>query len=93
MLEFVGCESCPMTLAEYLALPDDGRVELFDSEMGRAWRVAEPIRASHEDPLARFGRFVHQVALVRGSPIEMGRAAALDLLDPGRAQVRAMHPD
>ena len=93
VLEFIGCESCRMTLAEYRALDDDGKVELFDREMGRAWRVAEAARGPHEDPLARLGRFVNQVAQVRGSPIELGRAAALDLLDPERAQVRAMHPD
>ena len=82
-----------MTLAEYEGLPDDARVELFDAEMGRAWRVAEPAKAPHEHPLAMFASFVERVAMVRGAPILLGRSAGLDLLDADRAQVRAMHPD
>ena len=92
-LEFVGCVSCRMTLAEYEALPDDGRVELFDVETARAWRVAEAATAPHEDPLTRFRKFVERVAMVRGAPIMLGGAAGLQLLDADRAQVRAMHPD
>ena len=92
-LEFIGCETCRMTLAEYEALPDDAKVELFDAEMGRAWRVAEPAKAPHERPLAMFASFVNCVAMVRGAPILLGRSAGLDLLDADRAQVRAMHPD
>ena len=92
-LEFVGCVECRMTLAEYRALDDDGTVELFDAELARAWRVAEPAKAPHEDPLSRFGKFVERVAMVRGAPIMLGRAAGLHLLDADRAQVRAMHPD
>ena len=92
-LEFIGCTSCRMTLAEYRELGDDGRVELFDAELARAWRVAEGPEEAHEDPLARLAEFVKQVAMVRGSPIKLGRGAALHLLDADRAQVRAMHPD
>ncbi len=92
-LEFIGCTSCRMTLAEYEALDDDARVEMFDVEAGRVWRMADGPDASHEKPLARFGRFVQQVAMVRGSPIELGRGARLRLLDADRRQVRAMHPD
>lgn len=82
-----------MTLAEYRALDDDGKVELFDVETGRAWRVAEPAEAPHEKPLANFGRFVERVSMVRGASITLGRASGLHLLDADRAQVRAMHPD
>ena len=92
-LEFIGCTSCRMTLAEYEALHDDARVEMFDVEAGRVWRMADGPDAPHEKPLARFGRFVQQVAMVRGSPIELGRGARLRLLDADRRQVRAMHPD
>ena len=92
-LEFIGCVSCRMTLAEYRALDDDGKVELFDAEVARAWRVAEAAKAPHEDPLTMFRKFVERVAMVRGSPIMLGGAAGLDLLDAERAQVRAMHPD
>ena len=92
-LEFIGCVSCRMTLAEYQALDDDGKVELFDAEVARAWRVAEAAKAPHEDPLTMFRKFVERVAMVRGSPIMLGGAAGLDLLDAERAQVRAMHPD
>ena len=82
-----------MTLAEYEALPDDAKVELFDAEAGRAWRVAEAAKAPHEHPLAMFASFVERIAMVRGSPILLGRSAGLQLLDVDRAQVRAMHPD
>jgi Uma2 family endonuclease len=82
-----------MTLAEYEALDDDARVELFDAEASRVWRVAEPAKAPHEKPLARLAEFMKQVAMVRGSPILLGRAAGLELLDADRRQVRAMHPD
>ena len=92
-LEFIGCESCRMTVAEYRALDEDARVELFDAEVARAWRVAEPAKAPHEHPLTMFRKFVERVAMVRGAPIMMGGEAGLDLLDADRAQVRAMHPD
>lgn len=82
-----------MTLAEYEALPDDAKVEFFDAETSRAWRVAEPAKAPHEDPLARFRELVLRIAMVRGRAIRLGGAAALHLLDEERAQVRAMHPD
>ena len=82
-----------MTLAEYEALPDDAKVELFDAEAGRAWRVAEAATAPHEHPLAMFASFVERIAMVRGAPILLGRSAGLQLLDVDRAQVRAMHPD
>ena len=92
-LEFIGCTSCRMTLAEYEALDDDARVEMFDVEAGRVWRMADGPDALHEKPLARLGRFLQQVAMVRGSPIELGRGAGLHLLDADRRQVRTMHPD
>ena len=92
-LEFIGCTSCRMTLAEYEALDDDERVEMFDVEAGRVWRMADGPDAPHEKPLARFAEFMTQVAMVRGSPILLGRAAGLHLLDADRRQVRAMHPD
>lgn len=82
-----------MTLAEYEALDDDERVELFDVEAARVWRLADGPEAPHEKPLARLAEFMKQVAMVRGSPILLGRAAGLHLLDADRRQVRAMHPD
>lgn len=82
-----------MTLAEYEALDDDARVEMFDVEAGRVWRMADGPDAPHEKPLARLAEFMKQVAMVRGSPILLGRAAGLHLLDADRRQVRAMHPD
>ncbi len=92
-LEFVGCVECRMTLAEYEALPDHATVELFDADVARAWRVAEPAKAPHEHPLTMFRRFVMRVEMVRGAPIMLGGEAGLQLLDADRRQVRAMHPD
>ena len=92
-LEFVGCEECRMTLAEYEALPDNATVELLDLETARAWRVAEAATAPHEHPRTMFRRFVVRVEMVRGAPIMLGGEAGLQLLDAERRQVRAMHPD
>jgi len=92
-LEFVGCYSFPMTLRQYRERDDDGRVELYDVDSSRAWRVAEGPDTAHENPLARLAGFVTQVAMVRGAPIQMGRGAVLRLLGPDRSLVRTMHPD
>ena len=81
-----------MTLAEYQALPDE-KVELFDLETARAWRVAEGPEETHEHPLVMFRKFVVRVEMVRGAPIMFGGAAGLRLLDADRELVRVMHPD
>lgn len=91
-LTFVGCETCRMTVAEYRALEDE-RIELFDFETARVWRVADGPEVPHEHPLTMFRKFVERVAMVRGAPIMLGGEAGLHLLDADRAQVRAMHPD
>ncbi len=92
-LRFIGCTSCRMTLDEFRALGDEGKLELFDVAASRAWRVEEGPDPAHEHPLSRLRQFVIQVAQVRGAPIAMGGSSVLHLLDTDRAQVRAMHPD
>ena len=91
-LEFVGCTSCRMTLAEYQALGDE-KIELYDFAAARVWRLAEGPYEPHERPLTMFRSFVARVAMVRGAPILLGGSAGLRLLDADRAEVRAMHPD
>lgn len=91
-LEFIGCVECRMTLAAYRALADE-KIELYDFEAERVWRVADSPKAPHEHPSAMFAGFVERVAMVRGAPILLGRSAGLELLDADRVQVRAMHPD
>ena len=93
-LEFVGCESCRMTLAEYESQPEDDRkIEFFDSETERAWMVEEGPSFAHENPARRLVELVHEIAMVRGSPIRCSGAGGLRLLDTESRQVRAMHPD
>ena len=93
-LEFVGCDSCRMTLAEYEAYPEDGRkIEFFDSEAGLAWMVSEPETLAHADAGSRLVELVHEIAMVRGSPVRCSGAGGLRLLDPDAGQVRAIHPD
>ena len=81
-----------MTLADYEALPDE-KVELFDLETERAWRVAEGPEETHEHPLVMFRKFLVRVEMMRGAPIMFGGAAGLRLLDTDRELVRVMHPD
>jgi len=92
-LRFIGCTSCRMTLDEFRALGDEGKLELFDVAASRAWRVEEGPDPAHEHPLSRLRQFLNQIAQVRGAPISMGGSSVLHLLDTDRAQVRAMHPD
>lgn len=93
-LEFVGCDSCRMTLAEYEDYPEDGRkIEFFDSEAGLAWMAREPETLAHSEPGARLVELVHEIAMVRGSPVRCSGAGGLRLLDPAAGQVRAIHPD
>ena len=91
-LEFIGCTSCRMTLAEYRALRDE-KIELYDFAAARVWRLAEGPYEPHERPLTMFRSFVARLAMVRGAPILLGGSAGLRLLDADRAEVRAMHPD
>ena len=92
-LEFVGCDSCRMTLYEYDNLDDDWKVEFFDSEAGLAWTLREPPTAEHEEPARTLGQLVARIAMVRGSPIKCLGETQLRLLDPDSRQVRSMHPD
>lgn len=93
-LEFVGCESCRMTLAEYEAYPEDARkIEFFDSETGLAWMLRDGPTIPHERPVRMLVALVRQVAMTRGAPIRCIGEASLKLLDPDFGQVRAMHPD
>lgn len=81
-----------MTVTEFRALEDE-KIELYDFEAERVWRVADGPSAPHEHPLTMFRKFVERVAMVRGAPIMLGGASGLQLLDSERRQVRAMHPD
>ena len=93
-LEFVGCDSCRMTLAEFEAYPEDGKkIEFYDSEAGLAWMVREPVGVGHEKPTRTLTRLVERIAMVRGSPIHCLGSADLRLVDAASGQVRAMQPD
>ena len=93
-LEFVGCDSCRMTLAEYESYPEDGRkIEFFDSAAGLAWMARDAPTEEHERPARMLTALARLIAAVRGSPAECCGAAQLRLLDPDVGQVRAMHPD
>ena len=92
LLEFAGCDSRPMTLAEYEALPD-GRVEFFDSETCLAWMVREPGLMEHEAPVRMLAALVDRIAMLRGSPIRCLGESRLRLLDADRGRERSIHPD
>ena len=93
-LEFVGCDSCRMTLAEYEEYPEDGRkIEFFDSEVGLAWMMREGPTFPHEEPGRMLVGLVREIAMTRGAPIKCSGAASLRLLDADFQQVRAIHPD
>ena len=91
-LEFVGCEKCRMTLAEYEGLPDE-KVEFFDSAAGLAWTVRESPGFDHEAPGSTLVALLDRIAMMRGSPLKCQGSASLRLLDAESRQVRAMHPD
>ena len=92
-LEFVGCDSCRMTLREYEALDEDVKVEFFDSEVECAWMLREPEHLSHAKPGARLAELAREIAMTRGSPIVCCGEAQLRLLDRDSGQVRVMYPD
>ena len=93
-LEFVGCDSCRMTLAEFHSYPEDGKqIEFFDSEAGLAWMVREPVGLPHADACVILAMLVDRIAMVRGSPIQCRGSANLYLLDAESRQVRTMQPD
>ena len=91
-LEFVGCDSCRMTLAEYEALGDE-RVECFDSGAGLAWMVREAAYRDHEEPRQRLPALIHEISMTRGSRIRCLGETAVRLLDAESRQVRSIHPD
>ena len=93
-LEFVGCDSCRMTLAEYENHPEDEpKIEFFDSAAGRAWMLQDGPSFPHEVPIHRLAVLVDRIAMTRGSPIQCRGAGGLRLLDADARQVRAIHPD
>ncbi len=96
-LEFVGYESCRMTLAEYENYPEDpedGRkIEFFDSAAGLAWMVEDSPNLPHEDPVRRLVALVQEIAITRGSPIRCRGAGSLQLRDADSRRMRALHPD
>ena len=92
LLEFAGCDSRRMTLAEYEALPD-GRVEFFDSETCLAWMVREPGLVEHEAPVRTLAGLLRDIAHTRGSPIRCLGESRLRLLDADRGRERSIHPD
>ena len=92
LLEFAGCDSRRMTLAEYEALPD-GRVEFFDSEAGLVWMVREPGLMEHEAPVRMLAALVGRIAMLRGSPIRCLGESRLRLVDAERGRERSIHPD
>ena len=93
-LEFVGCDSCRMTLAEFEAYPEDGKqIEFFDSEAGLAWMVREPMGIAHERPGAFLPELVARIAMVRGAPIRCLGSTDLRLVDAVSRQLRVMQPD
>lgn len=69
-LEFPGCYSRPMTLAEYEAY--EGKVEFFDSEEEIAWIAKLQNDPVKEAILARFTELMEGVAQARGAPIALG---------------------
>ena len=92
LLEFAGCDSRRMTLAEYEALPD-GRVEFFDSETCLAWMVREPGLVEHEAPVRTLAGLLRDIAHTRGSPIRCLGESRLRLVDAERGRERSIHPD
>ena len=93
-LEFVGCESCRMTRADYEAYPEDGRkIEYYDVEAELAWMAEDGPSLEHEKPGAKLAALLRELAMTRGSPIECRGAASLHLLDAEAGQVGVIHPD
>lgn len=69
-LEFPGCYSRPMTLAEYEAY--EGKVEFFDSGEEIAWIAKVQNDPVKEAILGRFTELMEGVARARGAPIALG---------------------
>ncbi len=93
-LEFAGCVSQRMTLAEYDALPEDDRkIEFFDSESGLAWMAEDGPSLTHEQPGVRLAVLAQQIAMVRGAPMAFGGSGQLRVRNPATGFVRVMCPD
>ena len=69
-LEFYGCYSRPMTLAEYEEY--EGKVEFFDSAEEIAWIAKVQNDPVKEAILERFTELMEGVAQARGAPIALG---------------------
>lgn len=69
-LEFPGCYSRRMTLAEYEAY--EGKVEFFDAGEEIAWIARVQNDPVKEAILARFTELMEGVAQARGAPIALG---------------------
>ena len=93
-LEFAGCVTERMTLAEYDAHPeDDRRIEFFDSEFEQAWIAEDGPSPAHEEPGRRLVELAHEIAMVRGAPMAFCGSGQLRVRNPATGAVRAMHPD
>ena len=66
-LEFPGCVSRPMTVAEHEE--SEERIEFFDTRAGIAWMAAEAAFFPHEEPVHALPRLLERIAQVRGSAI------------------------
>ena len=92
-LDFVGCDSQRMTLAEFEELDEGRRVEFFDSAAGLAWMAREPPMAGHEQPIRILSQLAARIAMVRGSSIWCLGMTDLRLRDRSSGQLRVMQPD
>ena len=90
-LEFYGCYSRPMTLAEYEDY--EGRIEFFDSRAGIACLACEAAHFPHEDPLHTLARILERIAEMRGSPIVCRGAAEIRRTLPASGDTRRIQPD
>ena len=90
-LEFPGCDSLPMSLAEYRTF--DGRLELWDAETRTAWMVREGPTWEHEGPGQTLGELAALIAAVRGSPIKCYGAMGLVRSHEAGRRRRVLHPD
>lgn len=89
-LEFYGCHTRTMTLAEYEAY--EGRIEFFDSGAGIACIANEAAHMPHERTLNMLGLLVDRIALVRGSPIVLCGALEIRRMLPS-GLTRHIQPD
>ena len=90
-LEFVGCDSFPLTRDEYRRY--EGRLEVWDAETGTAWRVRSPTSAAHESPAHGLADLVGRIAAVRGATIKCYGSTDLQMRDAEGASRRVMQAD